>query len=351
MEFPQILAIDIGAGTQDILLYQCGREEENNPQLVLPSPSKVWAKRLEGLKADIFLHGDTIGGGSIGTVLGQHMKKGHNVYMTEMAARTIRDDLNEVREMGVEVVVEDRPTGFVGDEVELIEVDIPFVMRVLNFLGEGEQLSVVAIAVQDHGSSPYGESDRTFRFSCFRRALEEDKGFARLTYVPNEIPPYYHRMLSAVQRVMREGWTKIIVMDTAISAIIGAESESEEPQLVANIGNGHTIMALIIKGEIQGLLEHHTSLLTPDKLRDLIIRFPRGEVNNEEIYDGGGHGAFLLTKPEDPVTIAVTGPKRGIMKETGLTYHLPAPGGNMMMTGPWGLVRGARIKGLLPEDG
>jgi len=33
---PQILAIDIGAGTQDILVYQRGREEEDNPQLGLP---------------------------------------------------------------------------------------------------------------------------------------------------------------------------------------------------------------------------------------------------------------------------------------------------------------------------
>ena len=97
---PQILAIDIGAGTQDILLYQTGREEENNPQLVLPSPSRVLSKRLEALTAELFIHGDTIGGGGIGPALGQHRKKGYKVYMTEEAARTIRDDLNEVRAMG-----------------------------------------------------------------------------------------------------------------------------------------------------------------------------------------------------------------------------------------------------------
>jgi uncharacterized protein (DUF1786 family) len=106
-------------------------------------------------------------------------------------------------------------------------------------------------------------------------------------------------------------------------------------------------MALVIKGELQGLFEHHTSLLTPTKLRDYILRFPRGEVSHEEIFAEGGHGVFVLTKASAPITITVTGPKRGMMRETGLSYTLPAPGGSMMMTGPWGLVRAARMRGLL----
>ncbi len=35
---PQAMVIDIGDGTQDVLLYQRGREEGNNPQLILPAP-------------------------------------------------------------------------------------------------------------------------------------------------------------------------------------------------------------------------------------------------------------------------------------------------------------------------
>ena len=56
---PQLLALDIGAGTQDILLYQEGREEENNPQLVLPSPSKVWAKKLAASDVSTSQPGDS----------------------------------------------------------------------------------------------------------------------------------------------------------------------------------------------------------------------------------------------------------------------------------------------------
>jgi len=344
---PQMLAIDIGAGTQDILLYQGGREDENNPQLVLPSPSRVCATRLEGLTEDLFIHGDTIGGGRIGPLLERHIKKEYKVYMTERAAHTIRDDLNEVREMGIEVK-ETKPSDFAGEEVELKEVDIPFLLKVLNTFDEGRNITLVAIAVQDHGFSTSGESDRVFRFSCFRRALVEQKGLTGLVYRSEEIPLYFHRMLSAAHRAIREIEAKVMVMDTAISAIMGAMSQSTEPQLIVNVGNGHTIMALIIRGQIQGLLEHHTSLLTMDKLRNYVIRFPRGDVSNEEVYNDGGHGAFLLEKPQADVAIAVTGPKRGMMKETGIPYYLPAPGGSMMMTGPWGLVAGAKLRDLFP---
>jgi uncharacterized protein (DUF1786 family) len=343
---PCILAIDIGAGTQDILLYHASREEENNPHLVLPSPSRVWAQRLEKLRGDLFIQGDTIGGGRIGSVLRNHREKGYQVSMTEGAARTIRDDLDQVREMGIGVVKK-RPTGFVGAEVELREVDIPFILEVFQAFDEGEGVALIALAVQDHGAPPQGESDRIFRFSRFWQALEEGQGFAGLSYLQKEIPPYYLRMRSAVHRTQAEGRAPVMVMDTALSAILGATRDDAGPQVVVNMGNGHTIMAFIIEGEIRGLLEHHTSLLTPQKLQDFITRFPQGEVSNEEIYADGGHGAFVLTKAQTPQHIAVTGPKRGIMKEAGLSYDLPAPGGNMMMTGPWGLVKAARMRGLL----
>lgn len=343
---PCILAIDIGAGTQDILLYQDRREEENNSQLVIPSPSRVWGLRLERLTGDLFIHGDTIGGGRIGSVLRRHIEAGDRVAMTEAAAHTIRDDLEQVREMGVEVVGK-KPDGFTGEAVELQEVDIPFVLGILRAFDEGQAIALIALSVQDHGTAPAGESDRIFRFSRFRDALEGGKGIAGLAYLSEEIPPYYLRMLSAAQRAKEGSEAPIMVMDTALSAVMGAMDNDDEPQVVVNMGNGHTIMALVVEGAVQGLLEHHTSLLTPQKLKDYIIRFPQGKVSNEEIYKDGGHGAFSLTKGQSPERIAVTGPKRGMMKETGLSYDLPAPGGNMMMTGPWGLVKAARMRGLL----
>jgi uncharacterized protein (DUF1786 family) len=343
---PRILAIDIGAGTQDILLYHPHREEENNPQLVIPSPSRVWGSRLERLTGDLFIFGDTIGGGRIGSVLRRHIEAGNRVAMTKGAARTIRDDLDQVREMGVEVV-EKRPAGFAGEEMELREVDIPFFLKILNAFDEGEAIVLIALAVQDHGAAPSGESDRIFRFSRFRDSFEQGRGIAGLAYLSEEIPPYYLRMLSAAQRAKEGSKAPIMVMDTALSAIMGAMHDDGGAQVVVNMGNGHTIMALVVEGAVQGLLEHHTSLLTPQTLKDYIIRFPKGEVTNEEIYGDGGHGAFVLTAIQALPQVSVTGPKRGMMKETGLVYDLPAPGGNMMMTGPWGLVKAARMRGIL----
>jgi uncharacterized protein (DUF1786 family) len=343
---PCILAIDIGAGTQDILLYHAYREEENNPQLVLPSPSRIWGSRLEKLTGNLFIHGDTIGGGRIGSVLKNHIAQGYRVTITEGAAHTIRDDLDQVRDMGVEVV-EKRPADFSGEEVELREVDIPFILKILHTFDEGEGVTLIALAVQDHGTAPSGESDRIFRFSRFREALEGGRGLGGLSYLQEEIPPYYLRMLSAAHRAQDESGVTVMVMDTALSAIMGAMGDDGGVQVVVNMGNGHTIMAFVIEGAVQGLLEHHTSLLTPQKLKDYILRFPQGRVSNEEIYADGGHGAFSLTNNQMPGRIVVTGPKRGMMKETGLSYDLPAPGGNMMMTGPWGLVRAARMRGLL----
>jgi uncharacterized protein (DUF1786 family) len=342
---PSILAIDIGAGTQDILLYHAQREEENNPQLVIPSPSRVWGSRLERLTGDLFIHGDTIGGGRIGSILRKRIEAGDRVAMTEGAARTIRDDLDQVREMGVEVV-EQRPADFSGQEVELREVDIPFILKILHAFDEGEGVVLVALAVQDHGTAPSGESDRIFRFSRFQEALEGGRGLEELAYLQEEVPPYYLRMLSAAQRAQKESEAPIMVMDTALSAIMGALHDDGGTQVVVNLGNGHTIMALVVDGTVQGLFEHHTSLLDPQTLKDYIIRFPKGEITNEEIYRDGGHGAFVLTAAQDQPQVFVTGPKRGMMKETGLSYSLPAPGGNMMMTGPWGLVKAARMRGL-----
>jgi uncharacterized protein (DUF1786 family) len=343
---PSILAIDIGAGTQDILLYQARREEENNSHLVLPSPSRVWGSRLQRLTGDLFIHGDTIGGGKIGSVLRRHIEKGNRVAMTKDAARTIRDDLEQVREMGVELV-EQRPPGFAGEEVELREVDIPFILDVFRAFDAGERITLVALAIQDHGTAPSGESDRIFRFSRFREALEEGRGLEGLAYLQEEIPHYYLRMLSAAHRAQEESAAPIMVMDTALSAIMGAMDDDGGAQVVVNMGNGHTIMALVVDGAVQGLLEHHTSLLTPQKLKDYISRFPLGRVSNEEVYEDGGHGAFSLDTAYTLRRIAVTGPRRGMMKETGLAYDMPAPGGNMMMTGPWGLVKAARLRGLL----
>ena len=43
----RILAIDIGAGPQDILIFDAGREMENCEKLVLPSRTQIAARQTE----------------------------------------------------------------------------------------------------------------------------------------------------------------------------------------------------------------------------------------------------------------------------------------------------------------
>ena len=60
------LILDIGSGTQDVLLYQEGLELENCPKFILPSPARTVAARIRELTAlgrDIYLHGQNMGGG------------------------------------------------------------------------------------------------------------------------------------------------------------------------------------------------------------------------------------------------------------------------------------------------
>ena len=62
-----LLAVDVGAGTQDILLYQEGVPMEGLTKMVLPSQTilvgnRISQARLEG--KDVFLRGPTMGGGA-----------------------------------------------------------------------------------------------------------------------------------------------------------------------------------------------------------------------------------------------------------------------------------------------
>ena len=146
----RILAIDVGAGTQDILLFDTEKNIENCTSLVLPAPSRVFAKSLSALKGDVYIQGDTIGGGFLTRAILQHLQKGYRVVMEELAAYSIRNDLDEVRSMGIEIGDNPRDNSFQIFEVR--EFDLRLLQHFLSRFGEDLDTDVlVAIAVQDHG--------------------------------------------------------------------------------------------------------------------------------------------------------------------------------------------------------
>jgi uncharacterized protein (DUF1786 family) len=259
--------------------------------------------------------------------------------MEESAAYSIRNDLDEVKSMGIEVGTKPETDSF--QEVEIREVDLLVFEEFLSHFGEGLQVDVIAIAVQDHGVSPKGVSDRAFRFENMERMLRSDHRPETFHFLEDSIPDYYLRMKSAVAAAKRFSLARVLVMDTALSDILGCLEETSGPSLIVNVGNGHTIAALLVEKRVEGLYEHHTHELTPEKLEHDLRLFVRGELDGRKVFKENGHGAVTLKPLPGAFPVIVTGPNRDLFRKTSFKFIYAAPGGNTMMTGPMGLVRAA----------
>jgi uncharacterized protein (DUF1786 family) len=351
----KILAIDIGAGTEDVLLYDDEKRSiENCIKMVLPSPSQVFAAKVKTATRqgnDLFVKGDTIGGGAFSHALRKHVEAGLRVSMTENAAYTVRNNLDQVKETGIEIVQAAGPENFEGETIVLEEVNIEKLRGLLKFFGEPFlDIDFVAIAVQDHGVFSEEMSNRRFRINKMRELLRKNPKPEAFAFMENEIPPYYPRMKSAVHASKRQlPNARVLVMDTSPDAILGCLMdpvvEKADPILAVNVGNGHTMAAIISGGEITAVLEHHTRLLNPEKMERLLRDFADGKLSDEEVFEDNGHGMFYLKKPpgfSKIEKVVVTGPNREVLAKTNLQVHFATPAGDVMMTGPIGLVEATK---------
>jgi len=344
-ELDGILAVDIGSGTQDILIYEPGREMENNVKLILPSQTQIIAKKIAyqtDLGRDIFLSGQLMGGGASSSAVKNHLKAGNKVYATKQAALTIKDDLNKVLELGVEIVESD-PAKYSGTEtIEFKDIDIPALEQALSPFGINIP-NCYAFAVQDHGYSP-DRSNRLFRFEHWQRFLGSGGELIDLLYNKDNLPHYFTRM-KAVMEASGGKEDKIWLMDTGSAAIMGAlEDErvnhhiTNKGGVLVNVGNQHTIAFLVHGTKILGIFEHHTKKLTTNTLKQYLKRFIEGNVSNEEVLADKGHGCMRLKGADNYEFdfIAVTGPRREMAQGIG---YLAVPHGDMMLSGSFGLVR------------
>ena len=106
----KILAVDVGTGTQDILLFNPRQDIENSFKLVLPSPTMIVRDRIRRAtlrRRAVLLHGVMMGGGPCAWAAEDHLKAGLKVFATPQAAQTINDDLQAVAGLGVTLVSED----------------------------------------------------------------------------------------------------------------------------------------------------------------------------------------------------------------------------------------------------
>ena len=352
----KILAVDVGQGTKDILLYDSESVLENCIKLILPSPTRVYAqavRRATQAGEDLLLTGSIIGGGPLSGTLRRHVAGGRQVLISEGAAFTIRNDLEEIAQMGIKVVRE-APRDFKGRVLRLSELDLDTLSRFMATVGEDlHSIDCVAVAVQDHGPLPKGASHRRSRLGAMKGLLEKSPHPWALAFSVEEVPEGHVRMHSVARECHVLPQPHAFLMDTAPAAICGC---LEDPQvkavaggdiLAVNVGNGHTMAALVGNGVVRGVFEHHTRLLEPRKLGDYLRRFADGAVTDEEVFTDGGHGAFYLdTAPTFArlKMVAVTGPNRALMGETGLPIHYAMPGGDVAITGPLGLVAAIKTR-------
>ena len=344
----RILAIDIGAKTQDILLYDDSVMIENCVKLVLPSPMVIFKKDVVKVTGDLFVKGDTVAGGMLSRALKEHAKK-HGVFMTKLAAYSIKEDIDVVKSHGIKIVDDEDVINFEknfgGDVINLKEIDLKLFDGILANFNEELNIDYVAVAVQDHGAAPRGVSDRKFRFKLFSEMLKKSRDIEGFAF--KNPPEHYFRMNSIMSAISRQTGAPAIVMDTSPDSIAGCLEDDlvdpEGPALIINVGNGHSIFMVVSGGKVDALMEHHTRCLENDlaKLEDLVRRFACGNVTDDEIYNDGGNGAIIIKAPgfENLKQIVVTGPNRNIFKKTNLDVYYATPAGDMMMTGPMGLVR------------
>src|SRR5919204_4882437 len=221
MTAPRILAIDVGTGTQDILVFEAGTLIENAVQLIMPSPTVQVADRVRAAtaaKADLLLTGVTMGGGPGHWAVEDHLKAGLRVFATPEAARTFDDDLARVEAMGVRIVDGDG----VADARRLVLRDFyqAELMAALRAFGVSTAFDAVAVAVFDHGAAPADVSDRRFRFDYLRQQVERGTGLEGFGFLAAETPARMTRM-QAVARSWA-GDAPPFFMDTRPAPLPGA---------------------------------------------------------------------------------------------------------------------------------
>jgi uncharacterized protein (DUF1786 family) len=358
----QILAVDVGTGTQDIYLFQQGISPENGFKLVMPSPTMMVRRQVQQATEQgrpLLLQGVTMGGGPSHWAVEAHLKAGLKVYATPEAAKTFNDDLDWVAsEMGVEIISTDEAYQL-KDVARFTLRDFDYEQIAAAFDGFGVDLdpAAVAVAVFDHGAAPPGYSDRQFRFDYLNQRISQVNRLSAFAFLTNDIPPIMTRM-QAVADSAAGFEAPLVVMDTAPAAVLGATLDplvaERERVMVVNVGNFHTLAFRLGPTGIEAVFEHHTGLLNIEKLDGYLLAFASGRLTHEEVFEDHGHGALVrhehpLHLPTDGYQVAVTGPRRAMMENSMLRNHMAVPYGDMMIAGCFGMLRAAAD--LLPELG
>jgi uncharacterized protein (DUF1786 family) len=348
----RILAIDVGTGTQDILLFDSSGPVENSVKLVMPSATSIAAGRIRRATAaqrPVLLTGVIQGGGPCHWALEDHLRAGCAAYATPEAARTFDDELERVEAMGVRVVSEDEANGIDAEGIELRDLDLGAIRAALAAFDVSGDFDGLALGCLDHGDAPPGTSDRLFRFEHLRRVVERENDLRAFAYLPSELPDYLTRARTLVASADRE--SPIVFLDTGPAAALGALQDprvaAAGEQLVLNLGNMHALAFHLRGTHIVSLYEHHTGEMSTEQIEDFTARLIGGSLQHEEVFGSKGHGVFYadgdlspnpFPKGKGEPLLAVTGPQRGRLRGSRLEPYFATPHGDMMLSGCFGLL-------------
>lgn len=340
---PPVLALDVGAGTQDILLFDPALEAENCIKLVLPSQTRIVGQRIRAATAAgraVHLAGSLMGGGASTDAARAHLAAGLSLSATSAAARTLHNDLARVEAMGV-TLRDDAPAA--AEIVTTSDVDLTALATALAPFGVALP-ETIAVAVQDHGFRP-GSGNNDVRFEYLQGLLGDGGDLGRMVYTE---PPADMSRMAAVQ----EAIPGVYLMDTGAAAVLGslgdpvvAAAADGEGAILVNVGNMHTFATLVQGRRLFGLFEHHTGGITTALIADLVGKLQAGILDVagfRAAFDGHGAALNPAYAAVGPFPfVAVTGPNRKLARPLG--YHEAAPYGDMMLAGAWGLVEGVRL--------
>lgn len=344
----RILAIDMGTGTQDILLFDSDQPVENSVKMVLPSATEIAARRIRragDAGRAIVMDGSVAGGGPCAWALEAFLSHGGRAFATPDAAQTFDDDLDRVRDMGVTIVSEDEARRVDGEHVTLRDLDLDAIRTALGAFEVDVRVDGLALGCLDHGAAPPGVSDRLFRFEHLRRTVEARNDLLAFAMLPEALPTYLTRARAMVAST-GDG-APVAFMDTGPAAALGAIHDervvAQDERVVLNLGNMHLLGFHLRGRQIGSLYEHHTGEVSTAQIEQFTQRLADGSLTQAEVFGTKGHGAFhadrSLVRAVVPDMVAITGPQRDRMRGSMLRPTFVAPFGDMMISGCFGLLR------------
>ena len=357
----RILAVDVGTGTQDILLFESGKTIENCFKMVMPSPTVIVAERVKRATKQgrqLVLTGVTMGGGPSHWATRDHALAGYSVAVTPEAGRTFDDDLTMVERMGFEIIDDDeaakRMTNPDVVHVELQDFDAQAITTALRAFDIDLHVDALVLAAFDHGAAPPGISDRRFRFDFITKTVHANPTPSAFAYSAQDIPAELTRLQALGTSAKRylelthsNAHAAMFLMDTGSAAALGSLEDSlvrrQQESVLCNIGNFHTLAFHLVQGRIVGIFEHHTGEISKARLEELLVKLADGTLSNEEVFADSGHGALTVQQSLSQHSafpfLSVTGPRRELLRGSHLHPYEAVPHGDMMLAGCYGLLR------------